>query len=178
MAPQWCHSDAMDLSTYIDSLRRELVVAAAAGGDDATALAERLTAPLESATRLALLNALSAAADEITTELAPGSVSVRLRGVDPEFVVTAPPSDRSYDDAELSIPAPSPPSDADEGSTSRINLRLPESIKARVEDAAGKEGLSLNAWLVRSVAATLDSSGQRARRRAPRDGAGFTGWVR
>jgi hypothetical protein len=49
---------------------------------------ERLTVSMESAIRLALLEALSAAAGEITTEMAPGSVQVRLRGRDPEFVVT------------------------------------------------------------------------------------------
>ena len=61
----------------------ELAVAAEAGGEDARALAERLTAPLEPAVRLILLDALSAAADEITRDLAPGSVEVRLRGGEP-----------------------------------------------------------------------------------------------
>ena len=64
---------------YVENLRRELAVAADAGGEEARALAERLTAPLESAVRLMLLDALSAAADEITRELAPGSVELRLR---------------------------------------------------------------------------------------------------
>src|SRR5512133_3893285 len=67
----------MDLTQYVENLRRELAVAADAGGEDARALAERLTAPLESAIRLMLLDALSAAADEITRELAPGSVGGR-----------------------------------------------------------------------------------------------------
>ena len=84
----------MDLTPYVDTLRRELAVAAEAGGEDARELAERLTAPLESATRLTMLNVLSAAMDEITRELAPGSVDVRLRGLDPDFVVT-PPLDRA-----------------------------------------------------------------------------------
>src|SRR6266545_3868807 len=87
----------MDLTSYVDNLRRELAVAAEAGGEDARALAERLTAPLDAAARLALLEALSAAADEITRDLAPGSVEVRLRGRDPEFVVTAPPADESFE---------------------------------------------------------------------------------
>ncbi|MDQ3406278.1 MAG: hypothetical protein M3548_23270, partial [Actinomycetota bacterium] len=87
----------MDLTPYVDNLRHELAVAADAGGADAKALAERLTAPLESAARLTLLNALSAAADEITRDLAPGSVDVRLHGIDPSFVVTLPPTERSFD---------------------------------------------------------------------------------
>ncbi|MGK5556585.1 hypothetical protein ACSNOI_33740, partial [Actinomadura kijaniata] len=80
----------MNLSSYVESLRRELAVAAAAGGDEARALAERLAAPLDSTARLVLLEALSDAADEITRELVPGSVEVRLRGRDPEFVVRRP----------------------------------------------------------------------------------------
>src|SRR5580704_2598023 len=103
----------MDLTQYVSDLRYQLAVAAEAGGEDARALAERLTAPLESATRLALLDALSAAADEITRDLAPGSVHVRLRGREPSFVVTPPPAEPL--DAEpgaapgaLLPPAPAP----------------------------------------------------------------------
>ena len=83
----------MDLTAYVARLREELAGAAELGGTDARALAERLTAPMESAFRLALLDALSAAADEITRDLAPGSVELRLRGGEPGFVVTPPPSD-------------------------------------------------------------------------------------
>ena len=78
----------MDLTPYVENLRRELAVAAEAGGEEARALAERLTAPLESGIRLTLLDALSAAADEITRELAPASVELRLRGGEPEFVAS------------------------------------------------------------------------------------------
>src|SRR3954468_588795 len=93
MTLRWCQTGAMDLSPYVEGIRRELAVAAEAGGDDARALAERLTAPLESAVRLMLLEALSAAADDITRELAPGSVELRLRPGDPDFVVTPAPAD-------------------------------------------------------------------------------------
>ena len=53
--------------------------------------------------RLALLEALSAAADEITRELAPGTVEVRLL-----------------------------PAGSDGEGTSRLNLRLPEGLKAKL----------------------------------------------
>src|ERR1700687_1102496 len=92
----------MDLSGYVDSLRHQLLVAAEAGGEDARALAERLVGPLDSATRLVLLEAMSAAADEITRDLAPGSVEVRLRGQTPSFVVTPPPSEEAFDRTSLS----------------------------------------------------------------------------
>src|SRR6476659_3119510 len=81
----------MNLTTYVTQLQQQLEVAAEAGGEESRAIAERLIAPLEAATRLVLLEALAAAAGEITRELAPGSVDVRLRGRDPEFVVTPPP---------------------------------------------------------------------------------------
>src|SRR5215207_9223369 len=119
--PQRCHSDAMDLTTYVENLRRDLAVAAEAGGEDARALAERLTAPLESATRLMLLDALSAAADEITRELAPGSVELRLRAGEPDFVVTPPPIDEPDEPAADAQP-PLPPAESDEGPVARINL--------------------------------------------------------
>ncbi|MCF3121475.1 toxin-antitoxin system HicB family antitoxin [Streptomyces luteocolor] len=179
----------MNLTQYVDQLRQELAVAAEAGGDEARALAERLTAPLESATRLTLLNALSAAAEEITSDLAPGSVDLRLRGLDPEFVVTPPPAADTFDaqaeyaalmSARPTPPPPPAPDAADDGSTARINLRLPAHLKARVEEAANRDGLSVNAWLVRAVSASLDQPGGRApaRRETRREGSGFTGWVR
>jgi hypothetical protein len=165
----------MNLSPYVENLRRELAVAAEAGGDDARALAERLIAPLESAVRLTLLDALSAAADEITLELAPGSVELRLRGGEPDFAVTPAPAE-----PEPERDAPSPPlPDGDEAATARINLRLPEQLKAGIEQAAAAERLSVNAWAVRRLAAAVggDDRGGRPRQRgAP--GQSFTGWVR
>ena len=171
----------MDITPYVDTLRHELAVAAEAGGDDARALAERLTAPLESAMRLALLDALSAAADEITRDLAPGSVDLRLRGREPSFVVTPPPADHSFDEPDSSeVGVPPVPPDGEEGATTRINLRLAEHLKSRIEDAAGRAGLSVNAWLVRAAAAALESDGRgrRPEGRTPRGGARYTGWVR
>ena len=80
----------MELEPYVAALRQEFAVAAEAAGDEAMRVAERLIVPLESSMRLALLEALSAAADEITRDLAPGSVHVRLQGREPQFVVTPP----------------------------------------------------------------------------------------
>jgi hypothetical protein len=165
----------MDLTQYVENLRRELAVAAEAGGEDARALAERLTAPLESAVRLTLLDALSAAADEITRELAPGSVELRLRAGEPDFVVMPAPADEAVEPATDALPA-----DADDGATARINLRLPEQLKAGIEQAAGRERLSVNAWLVRLAAAALgrDDRDNRPRQRGGRIGQAYTGWVR
>jgi hypothetical protein len=166
----------MDISRYVERLRRELAVAADAGGEDARALAERLTAPLESAIRLMLLDVLSAAADEITRELAPGSVELRLRSGEPEFVVTPTPGD------EPVVPAPDDPApalpDGDEGATARINLRLPEQLKTGIEQAAGRERLSVNAWLVRAAARAVAAARDDRPPRPRGAGQGYTGWVR
>jgi hypothetical protein len=167
----------MELTPYIENLRRELAVAADAGGEDARALAERLTAPLESAIRLMLLDALSAAADEITRELAPGSVELRWRAGEPEFVVTPAPADDAG--GVLAAEPPPAPPEADEGATARINLRLPEQLKAGVEQAAARERLSVNSWLVRVVAAAVANADRdRPRQRGGPVGQTYTGWAR
>ncbi|MGQ5259835.1 hypothetical protein ACTWLT_03660 [Micromonospora sp. ZYX-F-536] len=174
----------MDLRPYVENLRNEFAVAAEGVDPDSRALAQRLYTQLEAATRLMLLDALSDAADEITRELAPGSVHVRLRGREPDFVVTlaSPPTDGGGEEA--GPPAPPPPVLApggDEGGTSRINLRLPDQLKASVEEAAGRAGLSVNAWLVRAVAGAVgagEPDRRPPRRVEPRSGQHFTGWAR
>lgn len=171
----------MDLGGYVEKVRRELAVAAEAGGDEARALVERLVAPLESTVRLTLLEALSAAADEITRELAPGSVHLRLRGREPDFVVTAPPTEPAERNASAVHMSPTPPvagqSDATDGAMARINFRPPEGLKTRIEEAAGREGLSVNAWLVRAASAALDPGERRDGRSAISSAGRFTGWV-
>jgi hypothetical protein len=159
----------VDLQPYVDGVRHDLAVAAAAGGQDAEALAERLTAPLESAIRLALLEVLSEAAEQITLEIAPGSVDVRLRGRDPEFTV----SPGVYELPEA--PAVVPESE-DDGGTWRVTLRLPEFLRSRVDAAARGDGLSVNAWLVRAVSAAL--GGANSKRPRGDSGKHLSGWVR
>lgn len=176
----------MDLTTYVSNLGREFATLAEAGGDEARALVERLTGSLESAIRMTLLDALSAATAEITRELAPGSVELRLRGRDPEFVVTSPPAEpqqEGADDAPATMDAESQggPLFAEDGPTARINVRLPEQLKAAVEEAAAKQGRSVNAWLVRAAAAALQHTGRDerpAQRSGRRTQQSFTGWVR
>lgn len=183
----------MELGRYIENIRGQVVVAAEAAGEDARAVAERLLAPLDATIRLALQDALAAAAEEITCELAPGSVELRLRGGELEFVVTSPPVDTSTEEARdgdvdtVPLGRPAPVSDAatssvdgDEGGMSRINLRMPDHLKARIERAAGGEALSVNAWLVRAATAALERSDP-GRRREPQVLHGaqrYRGWAR
>jgi hypothetical protein len=179
------HSDVVDLTQYVNELQHQLLVAADSGGEEARLLAERLVAPLQSATRLVLLDALSAAASEITRDVAPGSVEVRLRGRDPEFVVTLPVVD-SPGQVEATSPdlGPSgsggPVGEGEDGGTARVTLRLPEPLKLRIEEVAGREGLSVNSWLVRTLAGVVQPTerGTRTGPRRPSSGDRFTGWAR
>ncbi|WP_116449969.1 toxin-antitoxin system HicB family antitoxin [Blastococcus litoris] len=169
----------MDLTPFVDQLRRDLLTAADAGGDEARALAERLTAPLESSVRLALLSALSQAAEELTGQLAPGAVDVRLRGSDIGFAVTPPPAPEAPEPPAAAAAEPAP--DVDEGETVRITLRLPEQLKTRVDEAAARGGVSVNTWLVRAVSGALEPAprpSSDSRRTRWSGGSQYTGWAR
>ena len=177
----------MNLRPHVENIHRQLAATAEAGGDEGRAAMERLMAPLDSTILLTLLDVLTAAAEEITTDLAPGSVEVRLRGRDPEFVVTPPPVDPSVDDQThgdnerlrhrpVTGVAPPAEGEGDEAALSRINLRIPEHLKARVERAAADEGLSVNAWLVRAAAAALERTNPE--RRTAQGAQRYTGWAR
>jgi hypothetical protein len=196
LAPLSCQNGTiMDLTPYVNNIREQLAVAAQAGGEDARELAERLTAPLESAVRLTLLEALEQASAEITRELAPGSVELRLRGGSPEFVVSEP---IEAGEARQSGPGDLAAAAVDaamswvtgggsgEREMARLNLRLPEQLKARIDEVADRAGLSTNAWLVRVAAAAVESeqsgSGSGPGGRGPegrtRGGSTYKGWVR
>ncbi|MEO6116410.1 MAG: toxin-antitoxin system HicB family antitoxin [Pseudolysinimonas sp.] len=162
----------MELGPYVNDLQRQLVDAAANGADDTRAVAERLAAALDAATRLVLLDVLSAAVGEITRDLAPGSVDVRLRGREVEFVVTQPSTESDSDAVSVASV------DLDDASTSRTTLRLPDALKARVDEAAAADGLSVNTWLVRAVAAALQPKQRRSAQHTLRTGEDFAGWAR
>jgi HicB family len=134
----------MDITPYVDSLRSSLVSAADSAGDETRHAAERLTFALDSSARLAIMEAVSQAAAEITAEMPNGGVDVRLNGRDLEFMVhvaaQAPPP-----------PPPPAPEDIEDGNLSRITLRIPESVKVRAEERAAEAGQSLNTWLVNIV---------------------------
>jgi hypothetical protein len=186
----------VELHPYIENIHQQVAAAAEAGGEESRMLAQRLLAPLDSAIHLTLLEALGAAAEEITCDLAPGQVELRLRGRDPEFVVTLPPADPA-DPADEPPAGPGGergpartatasqttgalPLDSDDGGMSRINLRLPDHLKARVERAADAEGLSINAWLVRAATNALERN-PAAPPPGPRPASGsrrYTGWAR
>jgi hypothetical protein len=168
----------MNLDPYVEAVQRQLAAAAETGGDEARELAARLAAALDSAVRLALQDALASAVNEITLELAPGSVELRLRGRDPEFVVILP-ADDSPDRADQQLLPPSSGSETDEGAVARINLRVPPRLKMRIEAAATAAGLSINTWLMRVAAHAAEGTrGDTREERPSRDGEHYRGWAR
>ena len=148
----------MDITPYVDNLRRDLAAAAEAGGEDITRAAERLAMALDPAARLALMEAIPQAAAEITAEMPSGGVDVRLNGRELDFVVQAA--------APMAAPAPpappvppTPEEMEEEGGLARVTLRIPESVKAKAEEMAARSGHSLNTWLVQVVrSATRDNA--------------------
>jgi Arc-like DNA binding domain len=153
----------MNLSPYIESVRAGVVNASSLADEQTQHVAQRLGAAIESSTRLALIQALSDAAGTISAELAPSSVELRMVGQDPDFVVSLQTAE-----AEPTLLMPEPESaseetaEAEDEPVARITLRLPQSVKARVDEVASSEGISTNAWLIRAVMDALsERSGSR-----------------
>lgn len=140
----------MELGTYVETLRADLIRTAEALGPDSRAAAERLEIALEPATRMALMEALSDAAAEITQDLPHAAVEVRLKGREPQFVVTP---------TEMPQPSPAESEGVEDtvddtetdGAVARITVRIPEGLKSRAEQAAAEYGQSLNAWIVQAI---------------------------
>jgi len=139
----------MDLTPYIEGLMRDLATTAEPGGPEVKRAAEILAGSMEASTRLSLLEALSDAAAEITTKLnGVATVDVRLRGRQADLTVT-----------EITPVAAEPAAATGPeagGELTRVTLRVPEGLKEQAERAAAAEGISVNAWLVRAVAAAVN----------------------
>lgn len=157
----------MDLSPYLDSLRRDLAAAAAPGGEQVAQTADMLATALDSSARLCLIEVLADATAEITTQLDGPTVEVRLRGREAELVVTHPSTVDS---------TPGPVAYPDGGDLARLTLRLPENLKEAIEKAAGAENISVNAWLVRAAASFLQGGPRLSNSRA-NYGRSFTGFA-
>lgn len=139
----------MDLTPFIEGLRRDLSATVAAAGPEVARAGDLLAGSLDASARLTLLEALSEAAAEITAALHDVEVDVRLRGRDADMVVTV------AEHPEPATPPSAEPTPEAEGETARITLRLPEQLKAQVEQVAAASGVSVNAWLVRAISAAL-----------------------
>ena len=153
----------MDLSHYVQQLREDLVAAAAAGDEQTKRTAALLGAAIEPAARLALMNALSDLAAEVTAALGDRVVEVRLDGRDVRVSVSGEPAAEPTAE-EHPPPFRFPggfPGGAESGDISRITLRLVEQIKNQAEQAAAAQGMSLNSWVAEAVRDALAGAGHR-----------------
>jgi sarcosine oxidase gamma subunit len=151
----------MQMAPHVEALQNDLADIAAVGDEATARAAQRLSVALRSSAGLRILDALSEAALELSAQLPSGHVEVRMSGPDPQLV---------YVEEEGAAPATA----ADERVTARITLRLPESLKATIELVAGREGVSLNTWLIRAIARAVSSQPSRP----PRVGNRLTGYGR
>jgi hypothetical protein len=139
----------MELSGFVTRLHNELDRITQVAGGEAAQAAGLLVRALDPSVRLTLLEVLSAAAAEITDRLGDTVVEVRLSGGEPSFVVqTAPPPTEPA--------GPPPAEEEDDAGTARVTLRLPEGLKARIEETAARERISVNTWLARAARQALD----------------------
>ena len=167
----------MDIGQYVTQLREDLASAAAAGDEQTQRTAALLGAASEPAARLAIMNALSDLASEVTAELGDRTVEVRLDGRDVRVAVTGAATH------EQEPPRFGPPGAADAGDISRITLRMVEQIKAQAEQAAQSQGVSLNSWVSQAVQGALAGKRRGWEQRSwegPKDDGGdgrLKGWV-
>ena len=136
----------MQLEPHVEALRAELAALGELGDENVAAAAERLSQALGPTLGLRLLGVLSEAALEVSAQLTTGHVEVRLAGQEPSLV---------YVEAEEASPAPL----AEDGLSARITLRLPDSLKASLEAAAAREGVSVNTWIVKALARGISNAG-------------------
>lgn len=143
----------MELSPYVSALRESLTATAAAGDEQVRTAARVLAATIEPAARLAIMNALSDLAGEVTLALGDRVVEVRLAGQDVQVVVTGAPQD-DEEPADEPPPTPTDPT----GDITRITVRLLEELKTKAEEAAASRGVSLNSFVSQAVQGALRSS--------------------
>ena len=134
----------MNLTIVLEGIQEDLQGLAELGDEQSARIARRLSEALGSNLRLKLFDLLSQVAVELSSKLPSGHIEVRLAGQEPELVFV----DSTGDSAG---------STAGEELSARISLRLPESLKLSVEKAADREGISVNAWLVRAIARAAES---------------------
>ena len=144
----------MEMAQFIEALESDVAAVAAVGDEQTRAAAERVLQAIRGSVGLRLLDALGEAALELSGQLPSGHVEVRLVGQDPALVFVG---------EEEAPPEPA----ADDGLTARITLRLPEALKASIDAASAREGISVNSWLVRALqrgaAGPVQRSGKRLR---------------
>lgn len=184
----------MDLSPYTQSLREDLLAAASVGDEQTRRAAALLASAMEPAARLAIMNALSDLAAEVTGALDDASVEIRLDGRDVRVSVTRHDqsdgwtdrkSTRGWSTADSEAGAESLGDDAlgramrdAGGELSRTTLRLFNDLKSQAEQAASGQGVSLNTYIQHAVSDAVRSSVQGKGRRGRGGPHTMTGYVK
>lgn len=181
----------MDLMPYVSQLRDDLTAAASAGDEQTRHTAAVLGVAVESAARLAIMNALADLAAEVTAALEDRVVEVRLDGRDVRVAVSSPSEAGARSAGSWAggpsadglpphtEPGANPFGDAG-GDIRRMTLRLIDQLKAQAERAAAEQGVSLNTWVSQAVAGALRGEPWNDPRWAPGDRRGrnrVQGWV-
>ena len=151
----------MQMAQFLESLEGDLDRIASVGDDAVSEAANRLTQAIRGSAGMRLLEALGEVAVEVSAQLPAGHVEVRITGQDPTLV---------YVEEEQQAPAAAP---ADDEASARITLRLPEGLKAHIEAAASREGVSVNAWIVRALSREVHAPA-----RGPRIGSRLSGFAK
>ncbi len=133
----------MQIDGLIQALREDLVRVAALGDETTSRAADLLSVAIEASLGRRIQDVLAQAALEMNDQLESAHVEVRIAGHDLQLVLVR-------EDGT----APEP---VDEAFSARITLRLPESLKQRVETAAARDGTSVNTWLVQALQLALES---------------------
>ena len=151
----------MQMAQFLEALEADVDRIAAVGDEAIAQAASRVTQAIRGSAGLRLLDVLGEAALELSAQLPSGHVEVRLAGGDPQLVVAE------------QVEEPAGPAPGDDALTARITLRLPEGLKASVELAASREGMSVNSWLLQAISRSVDRRGQ-----TTRAGRRISGWAR
>lgn len=154
----------MQLNEYLSAVAYDLDRATQLADDATRDVARRLVTVLEPGLRMAMVQLLSDAAAQLTSELPGTVVTIRMDGREPVWHVVSPeshaPTGTPVDAAE------------DEEGTARVTVRLPEAVKRRAEAAAQSAGQSLNTWIIHALrrATSTDKTPTSSSRR-------ITGWA-
>jgi|SRR5215475_12227393 len=134
----------MQIDGTIQALREDLVRVASLGDETTSRAADLLSVAIEASLGRRIQDVLAEAALELNDQLDAAHVEVRIAGHDLQLVLVR-------EDGT----APEP---VDEAFSARITLRLPESLKQRVESAASRDGASVNTWLVQALQRAVEST--------------------
>jgi hypothetical protein len=141
----------MQTSWFTETLRSDLEAVGSMGSDKAMKVADRMITVTLPLAKSRMLEAMSMALTELSGVLGIERIDLRVSGDDVTFVP-----------AEATVVTRTVEQSSDQA---RFSLRLPDDLKARIDERAAAEGASTNTWMVRA----LESAVGRGAHHAPRN---------